>query len=1612
MKPLIVISGYHFLQRRGSMCQITGPQAPIIKGIPMRQKRIYIVLLFVLIPLLSTTAPMVIAAQPEQTIIVTSTADSGPGTLREALERASSGTTITFDQSIFPLSNPATITVTSNDLPAIDQGNLTIDASSAGVILDGSELVEGRGLTIESDGNVIKGLQILHFPGHAIVIAQAANNKIGGSNATPGGPCTGDCNLLSGNGAGLSIQGERAVNNIVSGNHIDTDAIGKMGMGIQIHGIHIAGGTQDNLIGGDTEGERNLISGNLHSGVHISGGGTMNNIVRGNWIGLYIGGARQAFPSDMAISPNYSNDCTLFVATLTTGIHKSTDCGESWSESNTGLTVTRIRQVEIPPDATDGNTLYTLSEDGHLFISTDGAASWSLVSTSMQGFDYRNLAFSAEFGTDQTMYASAEGWSQEEYGGGPGVFKSSDGGMTWSRMVDGMTDNNIRKVIPSLDPAAKDNLIALTYSGIELSTDGGMSWTTPSIPDPGVGDLALSPTYASDQTIFISTHAGTIYRSNDGGVNWAGVEVLGGDPRSLTLSPNFNSDRTVCYFSDEGGNHIYCSIDGGSTWVKRDPLLTGHFQEWGSRIVFSPNYPSDGTVFFLSNAGLARSTDGGATWSMVRGLRDLGNVNGVSIEDGASHNTIGPGNVLSNNNSGVVLIGADTAHNIVIGNLVGTDPTGAFAQANSGGGIEIRGGHDNVIGGFTEVERNILSGNRAAGMWLGLPETRNNIVIGNYIGTDITGEKALGNGGEGGVVIIYGAQDNIVGRDTNGERNVISGNESDGVYIGGVDTKNNIVSGNYIGTDASGKKPLGNTNHGVSLNAGTGSNVIGPGNTIAFNLDGVAVIGQGSTGNTITQNSIYSNDEVSILNRDGGNNELTPPTITFVGTRGIRGTSQPNATIEVFSDEDDDGRIFEGSTNADGEGNFTFHMPAGRLTGPKVTTTATDPSGNSSPFSLPGSPPAPAVTRELPGIVAPTQVSIEPAVVGTNLGLALFSVLFFGLTSTLFNSILIDYRDELIGIFRKLLPRRFADSIGRAGPSIQSLIKRNWGRLLLLWLVVLFVTSTIESFLDPEISILGIDRLGMVATLFISAVVVGALELGSDLLAYKRFIPSMRAEGNIQWIGMVIAIACVILSRALEFRPGYLYGIVGAIYLMPNLTDSAKCGKRATLVLLTIFVGGLILWIATAFLPSSLTEIEPIFLTIFLISLQGVFFELFPLAITAGGDILNWRKGVWVVFFSIVFFCFYHFLLNPNASDVQALQQNGVQILLILIAVFGLGTFTLWLLFPFRLRRKKAEGDQRNSSGRSETVASSNKMRRRGGVSTTLADRNSVADDHHVRKRRNENEKMSKNIAIAFFTGLLIGSGYFFGTICRQIGQSYALLLSPSKELLVQFLWFLLAGGILLVFAGLVAALLRPKQFGFLAFGLAGVAMLLGWEITLFSGILILLFLVVGILYVVGVERELNERIKFSVRAISDEQGLLLIALILLASASLFRGVETYIEEEGITIPETYTELFMDQLEKRIEEQVPPEERQKAVAEFRAEFQRSMDEFIENTVQPYEQFIPLVIVTSIFMSLVTFTRFLTWIPIAIMNFTFRLLESVGVTKIVREETEVQRLVLS
>ena len=225
------------------------------------------------------------------TCTVNSSADTGSGTLRWCLEYAASGTTITFDPTVFPPSSPATITLSSS-LPSLNHGHITIDASYAGVILDGSGTPAGtNGLTIVSDNNSIKGLQVVHFPGYGISIQNSAKkNLIGGDRSRGNGPI-GEGNLLSGNAwDGLIIVGEGTTSNVVTGNLIGTNINGTEKFGNSSCGISLHAGAQQNRIGGSTPSERNIVSGNGYCGIGTFGETVMDNVVIGNYIGTDISG--------------------------------------------------------------------------------------------------------------------------------------------------------------------------------------------------------------------------------------------------------------------------------------------------------------------------------------------------------------------------------------------------------------------------------------------------------------------------------------------------------------------------------------------------------------------------------------------------------------------------------------------------------------------------------------------------------------------------------------------------------------------------------------------------------------------------------------------------------------------------------------------------------------------------------------------------------------------------------------------------------------------------------------------------------------------------------------------------------------------------------------------------------------------------------------------------------------------------------------------------------------------------------------------------------------------------------------------------------------------------
>jgi hypothetical protein len=339
-----------------------------------------------------------------------------------------------------------------------------------------------------------------------------------------------------------------------------------------------------------------------------------------------------------------------------------------------------------------------------------------------------------------------------------------------------------------------------------------------------------------------------------------------------------------------------------------------------------------------------------------------------------------------------------TIANFIFCNFVGTDVTGTLQQGNGWNQAMFWAGIDIIcspsmvgIASDNSVWNNLVSNNYAEGVAISnCPpgDVFNNVVLGNYIGTDVTGTVDFGNTHDG-VYIGEGAHDNAI------DMNLISGNDFEGVCIVGyaalqINTYRNIVIQNIIGLDIN-LSPLPNTMDGVSIGqygnqyqgGFANANVVDT-NIIAHNgNNGVTVWEHSATttncdSNYITRNSMYNNGGLGIdLNDDGvtpndttdpdqgPNEEVNFPRITSAvynsgsGQTLIQGTldidTPPNqALIEVFQAAVDpsgygEGNIYLGVTSPDGAGNWSISV-TGLVNGNHVTATATDMNWNTSEF--------------------------------------------------------------------------------------------------------------------------------------------------------------------------------------------------------------------------------------------------------------------------------------------------------------------------------------------------------------------------------------------------------------------------------------------------------------------------------------------------------------------------------------------------------------------------------------------------------------------------------------------------------------------------------------
>ncbi|MEO8135660.1 MAG: hypothetical protein ABI831_16985 [Betaproteobacteria bacterium] len=278
-----------------------------------------------------------------------------------------------------------------------------------------------------------------------------------------------------------------------------------------------------------------------------------------------------------------------------------------------------------------------------------------------------------------------------------GIFKSTDGGVSWARASNGITDPTVAAI--AIDPATPTTLYAGSIHGGKLvkSTDGGNSWT-PSGPTLVVA-LAINP--QATATIYASQQQSGLQKSINGGVTWAPIGV-----GTLPVFPTFKSivvdpKTPTTLYAGEQSQGVFKSVDGGTTWAATNSGFTTGTIIQILRLAIDPQAPS--TLYAAANTssghGLYKSTNGGASWTQTFADNSgIIGVQAVTVDPQNSANvyigTFGSGAMRSVNggadftaiNSGLAKVGV----NVIAlnpsspANLYAGTQNGVFATTNSG----------------------------------------------------------------------------------------------------------------------------------------------------------------------------------------------------------------------------------------------------------------------------------------------------------------------------------------------------------------------------------------------------------------------------------------------------------------------------------------------------------------------------------------------------------------------------------------------------------------------------------------------------------------------------------------------------------------------------------------------------------------------------------------------------------------------------------------------------------------------------------------------------------------------------------------------------------------
>ena len=638
--------------------------------------------------------------------VVLNTADNGPGSFRQTLLNANAAAgvqTITFGISGV---GPQTITPSSS-LPAV-LDPVVIDATSQPGF-SGLPLIEING---SSAGTLANGLHI--SAGNSTVRGLAVNNF---------------------GGAGIRLSGPGG--NTVAGNLIGTDVTGTVDLGNTV-GIHVSG-SDGNTIGGDTDADRNIISGSSTDGIQLFAAAN-DNVIQGNRIGtdvtgsakianrrgIYIPNGRNNQINDNQISGNDLAGVFLLSIGNTTTIEDNfigTNADGSGSVGNrTGVDL-RTGDNVVRNNVISGNTL-----DGVYIHSSRAIA--NLVVENFVGVDPAGVTKVA----NRRHGVVVRGGAKNTQIGRPGEGNLISGNGATSNTGSGVmllgpftTGNMVRSNRIGTDEAGNAD-VANRRDGIHIAA--GTNGNT--IGGPAPADANIISGNGEDGIRLVSAPTGNTIEGNRIGTNNNGTAAVPNGVRGV-------------YLISGSGNTIKDNQISGNTNIG----------------VFALNAHASiitGNIIGLNDTGTAA----------------LPNRTGIDLR---TRDNVIDGNTVSGNTlDGITLRGPNATDNMVTNNRVGTNPAGTAALPNRHG-ILVAAAPGNTIGG--NGAGNLISGNQRNGVAIGTGSD-GTVVRGNLIGVAADGTTALPNGLDG----VFSESSGVtIGGAAPGDANTIAFNRSDGIEI-------------------------------------------------------------------------------------------------------------------------------------------------------------------------------------------------------------------------------------------------------------------------------------------------------------------------------------------------------------------------------------------------------------------------------------------------------------------------------------------------------------------------------------------------------------------------------------------------------------------------------------------------------------------------------------------------------------------------------------------------------------------------------------------------------------------------------------------------------------